>query len=100
MIINMIINHNQNHLIMSLVRRQITWARGNIMFHSGKKRARHSKVTLMMTIMMIMLAMMMIIITIILTIDQVSVSGKGGLKIKTIGFKDSGIYTCMGKIVI
>merc|ERR1711974_100088 len=24
-----------------------------------------------------------------------SVSGKGGLKIKTIGFKDSGIYTCM-----
>jgi len=49
-------------------KRQITWARGNIMFHSGKKRARHSKV---------------------------SVSGKGGLKIKTIGFKDSGIYTCM-----
>ena len=28
---------------------------------------------------------------------QVSVSGKGGLKIKTIGFKDSGIYTCMGQ---
>ena len=96
MIINMIINHDQNHLIMSLVRRQITWARGNIMFHSGKKRARHSKVT----IIMIMLTMIIIIITIILTIDQVSVSGKGGLKIKTIGFKDSGIYTCMGKIVI
>ena len=32
--------------------------------------------------------------------DQVSVSGKGGLKIKTIGFKDSGIYTCMGQIII
>jgi hypothetical protein len=41
-----------------------------MMFHSGRKRARHSKV---------------------------SVSGKGGLKIKTIGFEDSGVYTCMGE---
>ena len=46
------------------------WAKGNVMYHSGRKRGRHSKV---------------------------SVSGKGGLKIKTIGFTDSGVYTCMGK---
>ena len=76
-------------------RRQITWARGNIMFHSGKKRARHSKVVncphhyqchdnaLYHH----------------RTTHQVSVSGKGGLKIKTISFEDSGIYTCMGQFL-
>ena len=78
-------------IMMIMSRRQITWARGNIMFHSGKKRARHSKVILI------------IIILSSFCHDhdyQVSVSGKGGLKIKTIGFKDSGIYTCMGRITI
>jgi len=47
---------------------KITWAQGNLLYHSGKKRARHSKV---------------------------SVSAKGGLKIKNIGFNDGGVYTCM-----
>ena len=75
-------------------RRQITWARGNIMFHSGKKRARHSKVVLI-----IINARIMPSIIIFRTTHQVSVSGKGGLKIKTIGFEDSGIYTCMGQFL-
>ena len=46
------------------------WAKGNLLYHSGKKRTRHSKV---------------------------SVSEKGGLKIKNIGSNDGGVYTCTGK---
>ena len=51
-------------------RSKITWAHGNLLFHSGKKRSRHSKI---------------------------SVSSKGCVKIKKIEQYDEGVYTCMGE---
>ena len=49
---------------------KITWAHGSILFHSGKRRSRHSKI---------------------------SVSSKGCVKIKKIAQYDEGVYTCMGE---
>ena len=49
---------------------KITWAHGSILFHSGKRRSRHSKI---------------------------SVSSKGCVKIKKIAEYDEGVYTCMGE---
>ena len=51
-------------------RSQITWAHGALLFHSGKRRSRHTRV---------------------------SVSSKGCIKIKNIEPFDSGTYTCMGE---
>ena len=54
----------------SCFRSQITWAHGALLFHSGKRRSRHTRVT---------------------------VSSKGCIKIKNIEPFDSGTYTCMGE---
>ena len=55
---------------MLYFRSQITWAHGALLFHSGKRRSRHTRV---------------------------SVSSKGCIKIKNIEPFDSGTYTCMGE---
>jgi len=49
-------------------RSKITWAKGSLLFHSGKRRSRHSRI---------------------------SVSSKGCLKIKKIELYDDGVFTCM-----
>ena len=53
-----------------ITRSRITWAHGSLLYHSGKVRARHTRV---------------------------SVSSKGCVKIKNIQMEDSGTYTCMGQ---
>ena len=53
-----------------LPRSRITWAHGALLFHSGKRRSRHTRIT---------------------------VSSKGCIKIKNIEPFDSGTYTCMGE---
>ena len=55
---------------ITITRSRITWAHGSLLYHSGKVRARHTRV---------------------------SVSSKGCVKIKNIQMEDSGTYTCMGQ---
>ena len=56
--------------VMCFARSKVTWAHGSLLFHSGKKRSRHSKI---------------------------SVSSKGCVRIKKISEEDEGVYTCMGE---
>ena len=60
-------------IITIIPRSRITWAHGSLLYHSGKRRSRHARV---------------------------SVSSKGCVKIKNIEVEDGGTYTCMGQYTV